>query len=405
MFVAGVLDIAIAPIILPLAISFFTFQQIAFLVDSYKGYTHEYDFMDYCLFVTFFPQLIAGPIVHHKDMMPQFANKALFGITIQNITIGLTFFIIGLFKKVIIADELEKYVQPAFAIAYQGGTVYFVEAWVAALAYTFQLYFDFSGYCDMAMGLARIFGIQLPINFFSPYKATSIIDFWRRWHITLSRFLRDYLYIPLGGNRHGSTRRYTNIMITMMLGGLWHGAGWNFIIWGALHGIYLTIDTIWHALFPNAFQNLCGRIMAWSITFTAVVVGWVIFRAETWDGAQSMIASMIGLNGLSVPRSLAPTLSNIIPTPIYDFGFLPLAQASFIPAILLLGATFTIALFAPNTMQIMRPYMLEPATGDITTPSKITWSPTILYALTLGVMFTLSLLSLTKISPFLYFQF
>ncbi len=200
-------NIVLYEVILPLAISFFTFQQITYLVDSYRGQTKEYKFLHYCLFVTFFPQLIAGPIVHHKEMLPQFANNIVYKIRSKNLAIGITIFALGLFKKVVLADGVSVYSTPVFDAAESGVILTFFEAWAGALAYTFQLYFDFSGYSDMAIGIARMFGILLPLNFNSPYKSTSIIDFWRRWHITLSRFLRDYLYIPLGGNKKGKLRR------------------------------------------------------------------------------------------------------------------------------------------------------------------------------------------------------
>jgi len=212
-------------IVLPLAISFFTFQQIAYLVDTYRGITHEHNFSHYCLFVIFFPQLIAGPVVQHKEMLPQFLDNSIYRFAHDRIAVGLSIFFIGLFKKVVIADSIALYSTPMFDGAHQGATISFFPAWGGALSYTFQLYFDFSGYSDMAVGLAYLFGIRLPLNFYSPYKATSIIEFWKLWHITLSRFLRDYLYIPLGGNRKGPSRRMTNLLITMLLGGLWHGAG------------------------------------------------------------------------------------------------------------------------------------------------------------------------------------
>jgi len=224
---------------LPLAISFFTFQQIAYLVDSYKLETKEYDFLNYAVFVSFFPQLIAGPIVHHKEMMPQFDNNRSKIINYQNVLMGLFIFSIGLFKKVVIADSLAVWVSSGFDVA---TTLNFFEAWAVSLSYTFQLYFDFSGYVDMAIGLGLLFNIKLPINFNSPYKATNIQDFWRRWHMTLSRFLRDYVYIPLGGNRVGPFRVYFNLLATFVIGGIWHGAGWTFIFWGFLHGMALVIQ-------------------------------------------------------------------------------------------------------------------------------------------------------------------
>ena len=297
---------------IPLAISFFTFQQIAYLVDSWKGETVGYKFLHYCLFVTFFPQLIAGPIVHHKEMLPQFDKSKVYKLNYENIAVGLSFFILGLFKKVVIADTALKYVTPYFNMAVQGNALTFLEGWVAALSYTFQLYFDFSGYSDMAIGLARMFGILLPINFNSPYKANNIIDFWRTWHITLSRFLRDYVYIPLGGNRKGIGRRYINLMITMLFGGLWHGAGWTFVIWGGLHGIYLVINHIWRA-FKTKFIRLHEdspsiiNNVSWLITFIAVVIAWVFFRAPTLDSAFHLLKAMFGFYGfdLSLGNSIS----------------------------------------------------------------------------------------------------
>src|SRR5688572_7644277 len=232
-------NLSLGTIILPLGISFFTFTQIAFLVDAYRGYAKEYNFVHYCLFVTYFPHLIAGPVLHHKEMMPQFQQAGTYRINSEDVAVGMTFFVIGLFKKAVLADGIAPYASPLFA---DPGQPDFFSAWGGALAYTFQLYFDFSGYSDMAIGLSRVLGVKLPLNFNSPYKAVNIIDFWRRWHITLSRFLRDYLYISLGGNRKGPTRRYVNLFVTMLLGGLWHGASWSMVVWGALHGLYLVLN-------------------------------------------------------------------------------------------------------------------------------------------------------------------
>jgi D-alanyl-lipoteichoic acid acyltransferase DltB (MBOAT superfamily) len=227
-------QISLGAIILPLGISFFTFTQIAFLVDAYQGKAREYSFIHYSLFVTYFPHLIAGPILHHAEMMPQFAQRETYRPDYDKIAAGVTLFVLGLAKKVLIADDVGGYVAPFFDAARSGAPLTFLEAWCGALAYTFQLYFDFSGYSDMAVGLSLMFGVRLPINFHSPYKAANIIEFWRRWHMTLSRFLRDYLYVPLGGNRKGAARRYINLFITMLLGGLWHGAGWTFVMWGSI---------------------------------------------------------------------------------------------------------------------------------------------------------------------------
>jgi D-alanyl-lipoteichoic acid acyltransferase DltB (MBOAT superfamily) len=280
-------------VVLPLAISFFTFQQIAYLVDVRRGATHERSFVHYCLFVVFFPQLIAGPILHHREMLPQFAKKHAFSPGARHLSIGITIFALGLFKKVVIADGLALDATPAFDAVTRGERLSAIEAWTGTLAYTFQLYFDFSGYSDMAIGLARMFGIRLPLNFDAPYRASSIIEFWRCWHMTLSRFLRDYLYVPLGGSRKGSVRRYLNVMVTMLLGGLWHGAGWNFVVWGGLHGVYLVINRLWRSLAPSwATLGGAGRPVSWFLTFLCVVVAWVPFRAPNMDAALSMWRAM-----------------------------------------------------------------------------------------------------------------
>lgn len=278
-------------IALPIGISFFTFTQLAFLVDCHAGSGKDYQPASYGLFVTYFPHLIAGPILHHKDMMPQFADPASHRASRGRLVVGGIFLVIGLFKKIVIADGVASYVAPVFDL--HAGDLTTLEAWCGALAYTFQLYFDFSAYCDMAYGLSYLFGIILPINFNSPYKATSIIDFWRRWHITLSSFLRDYLYIPLGGNRCGPLRRHANLMLTMLLGGLWHGANWTFVIWGGLHGLYLVIN---HAIQPlsQRLPPVFRRVAGWTVTLLAVVVAWVFFRAAHVDTALRILGAMAG---------------------------------------------------------------------------------------------------------------
>lgn len=281
---------------LPLAISFFTFQQISYLVDSYRQETKEYDFLNYALFVTFFPQLIAGPIVHHKEMMPQFANIKNKVKDYRNIAMGLFIFSMGLFKKVVIADTFAVWATAGFDTP---TTLNLFEAWATSLSYTFQLYFDFSGYTDMAIGLALLFNIKLPINFNSPYKATDIQDFWRRWHITLSRFLKDYVYIPLGGNRKGEFRTYNNLLATFIIGGIWHGAGWTFVFWGFLHGIALVIHRVWSKLGFKLWTWL-----AWLITFNFINIAWVFFRAKEWEDAVRVLGGMIGLNGVVLEEKL-----------------------------------------------------------------------------------------------------
>ena len=277
-------NIELLHLALPLAISFFTLQQIAYLVDSYRQETKEYDFLNYALFVTFFPQLIAGPIVHHGEMMPQFSSKWNLVKKYKNIATGIFIFTIGLFKKVVIADTFAVWATNGFD---KTETLNMLEGWVTSLSYTFQLYFDFSGYTDMAIGIALLFNIKLPINFNSPYKATSIQDFWRRWHITLSRFLRDYIYIPLGGNRISSFRTYANLMATFILGGLWHGAGWTFLFWGFLHGGALVIHRLW-----KVFDLRMHYLFAWFITFNFINISWVFFRAKEWEDAIKVLKAM-----------------------------------------------------------------------------------------------------------------
>jgi len=285
---------AIAPlrVALPLGISFFTFTQIAFLVDCYRGLAKELDLTRYVLFVTFFPHLIAGPIVHHSQLMPQFSTDLAKRWNPANVHPGLAFFTLGLFKKVAIADNCAPWANEVFDA---GAPAAFLDAWRGALAYTMQLYFDFSGYSDMAIGLGLLFNVRLPDNFDAPYRATSIADFWRRWHITLSRFLRDYLYIPLGGNRLGESRRRFNLLVTMLLGGIWHGAGWTFAIWGLYHGVLLALGRAWGT---RRRRRPLPHALSRPMTFLAVIIGWVMFRAASVRGVGSMLAGMAGLNGI-----------------------------------------------------------------------------------------------------------
>jgi len=287
-------------IMLPLAISFFTFTQIAYLVDSYRGETAEYDLLNYSLFVTFFPHLIAGPVVHHRDLMPQFNSPWTLFKRYSNIQRGLLIFAIGLFKKVVIADTFAIWA----AAGFDGGqSLDLFSAWATSLSYTFQLYFDFSGYCDMAIGASLLFNIWLPINFNSPYKALNIQDFWRRWHITLSNFLRDYLYIPLGGNRGGVPRMYLNLFLTFVLGGLWHGATWMFVIWGALHGCALVVHRMWQRLGLSL-----PKPAAWLLTFMFVNFTWIFFRAKDMADAKRVLRGMLDVrSALDVSVASIPT--------------------------------------------------------------------------------------------------
>lgn len=307
-----------SPIVLPLAISFVTFQKIAYLVDCRRGMVARHDALDYLFFVSFFPQLIAGPIVHHKPLIAQTqADKNPLFKQSEAWAAGVSFFAIGLFKKVVLADSLAQYASPVFEIA--RSTVPGTEsAWQGMLAYTLQLYFDFSGYSDMAIGLALLFGFRLPINFLSPYKASSIIEFWRRWHITLSTFLRDYLYIPLGGNRDGTVARYRNLWITMVLAGLWHGAGWNFLLWGTLHGTFLLLNHGWHAVLAQ--QSKLQKIWSYlpspfliGLTFIFVAGAWVLFRANDLSSASHFYQGLVGDWGShALPRPNWSNTGNLV---------------------------------------------------------------------------------------------
>ena len=281
-------------IVLPLGISFFTFTQIAYLVDAYRDEVKEMDYLNYTLFVTFFPHLLAGPILHHKEMMPQFDSLRSKVINYKNISAGIFLFSIGLFKKVVIADTFAQWANAGFETTQ---ALNLFEAWATSLSYTFQLYFDFSGYTDMALAVALMFNIKLPINFNSPYKALNIQDFWRRWHITLSRFLRDYIYIPLGGNRNREFRTYANLFTVFLIGGLWHGASWMFVIWGALHGIAIVLHRAWQQM-----GKKMNTFLAWFITFNFINVTWIFFRAKDWTQANNLLNGMIGNNGIMLPE-------------------------------------------------------------------------------------------------------
>ena len=404
------MDWHLDPIILPLGISFFTFTQIAFLVDAYRGEVKEANFIHYGLFVTYFPHLIAGPVLHHKEMMPQFALPQTYRINWENLSVGLSIFSMGLFKKVVLADGIAVYAGHPFIIAAEGGTLSFIEAWGGALAYTFQLYFDFSGYSDMAIGISRLFGVKLPLNFDSPYKAVNIIDFWRRWHMTLSRFLRDYLYFALGGNRKSPARRYLNLMVTMLLGGLWHGAGWTFVIWGALHGFYLVTNHGWHQVRKALGHDLkhstmLGRLAGMLLTFIVVVIGWVFFRAASFDAALVMLRGMAGFNGIILPgslQSLCPVqLTGLMGSLGIHFGHLPYLHKD---ALVWIGTLWFLSWLAPNTQQIMAHF--KPALDEIKEPAHyFSWKPTQAYAWLIGFILITSLFNMNRVSEFLYFQF
>ena len=390
-------DLPALNLLLPLAISFFTFQQISFLVDAYKGEAIDAGFPKYMLFVVFFPQLIAGPIVLQKDTIPQFRLSVFQSRLAVNLAVGGTLLAIGLFKKIVLADGVAPYATGVFSLADAGEPVP-MEAWMGALAYTFQIYFDFSGYCDMAIGLARMFGIVLPANFNSPYKATSISDFWRRWHMTLSRFLRDYLYIALGGNRRGESRRYANLMMTMVLGGLWHGASWNFVIWGFLHGLFLAVCHAWAAVLQGAPRILPRRLngaLAQALTLLAVIVAWVFFRAETTGGAIRVLEGMFGLGDVADAKTWRPALAGAL-------EFWPIAAA--------LGL---FVLIAPNALEITRRYrpvldIKALSAGASRWARSVEWRPSLGWTAATAVIALAAIIQIYRLgdlTEFIYFNF
>ena len=389
-------------ILLPIGISFFTFQQIAFLVDRYRGATVRQKFSQYVLFISFFPHLLSGPLVMQQNIIPQLCRERM-RPKLDNLILGLSVFTLGLFKKTIIADNISPYVDTVFNAAQGGAAVSFLDAWLGSMGFGLQIYFDFSGYCDMAIGLALLFGVRFPINFYSPYKASSIIEFWRRWNITLSKFLRDYLYIPLGGNRQGKARRYVNLMIVMLLGGLWHGASWMFVLWGGLNGAYLIVN--------HGFQKLCTATGStgffnngfWTVafgivTFAAVTVTWVPFRADSIGATFLILGAMTDIGGGAA--ELGAVLSGEGFS--IDFG----ADRGNLAA-LLAGLLIVFAL--PNVAQVLeldrsddnRAYFLfQPA------PRAAIWRQKPVWGLALGMVLALAVLGLSATpQQFVYFQF
>lgn len=375
--------------LLPIGISFYTFTQSAYLIDASRGKAETADLLTFSLFVTYFPHLIAGPILHHETVIPQFNYPQAYRFSHENLASGLVLFILGLSKKVIIADPLSRWlVAPVFShLSMVNG----LEAWLGVMGYTFELYFDFSGYSDMAVGLGLMLNVQLPFNFNSPYRATSISDFWRRWHITLSNYLRNYLYIPLGGNRLGQVRQSLNLLVTMLLGGLWHGAGWNFIIWGGLHGICLVINHWWRKLNINL-----PVFFSWLLTFTTVVVGWVFFRCQTLQQAKQLLMAMSGLHqplkltdvqGVALIQSWVTQFDPQV-APSWQLEPKGLIADPLLAIAVLVGLCFWVVL-VPNSQTLLRKYQ----------------STSLRFAVVLGSVAMVCLLSLNQVSEFLYFQF
>lgn len=368
-------------ILLPLGISFFTFQQISYLVDSYRKETKEYTFDEYALFVSFFPQLVAGPIVLHNEMIPQFKNHDKRHLIPQNFSKGMYIFALGLFKKVIIADTFGKAVTFGFGNI---ETLSSMEAILVSLCYTFQLYFDFSGYCDMAIGIGNMFNIDLPQNFNSPYKATSITDFWNRWHMSLTRFLRTYIYYPLGGNRKGKCRTYINIMIVYLISGIWHGANWTFVLWGIIHGFLNCLNRI----FKKSWDKL-HEVTKWAFTFLLVNILWILFRADSISSFVKFIKRIFYLSDFSIRQD------------IYNCFILP--------EFTLLGEQISVLNFI--TSKVTGLYLWFSILGaffivlNCKNSKECNFKPTIITSLC-TVLFTVwSVVSFAGISTFLYFNF
>nr|WP_275901167.1 MBOAT family O-acyltransferase [Paenibacillus periandrae] len=374
-------NLPLLKLILPLAISFHTFQQIAYLVDTYRNEVKEHSFLNYALFVSFFPQLIAGPIVHHNEMMPQFGNMRNKLVNYKNIALAIGLFSIGLFKKVVIADKFAFWATNGFD---KTNVLTFFEAWIVSFSYTFQLYFDFSGYTDMAIGIALLFNIKLPVNFNSPYKSLSIQDFWRSWHITLGNFLHKYIYLPLGGNRKGVVRTYVHILLIFLISGLWHGAGWTFIAWGFLHGLAMIIHRYW-----RSFKIKLPAVVAWLITINFINIGWVFFRAKEWSDAVKVLKGMIGLSGVWVP---APIQGKISFLSSYGIKFVNSASILGVrQAICMILLFLIIVLFFKNSIQMLNAF-----------------KPNVFTALKIALILVLAL-AVTLVNPtnseFIYFNF
>jgi len=400
-------------IILPLAISFYTFQQIAFLVDSCKEESTKCSFKYYCLFISFFPQLIAGPIMRYFETVPQYQKKNFFAFNYSNVSIGISIFIIGLFKKIVLADGIAPYATSVFNAANNGETIFFIESWCGSLSYTFQLYFDFSGYSDMAIGLGRMFNIIFPVNFYSPYCTTNIIDFWKQWHITLSSFLRDYIYIPLGGNRKGNLKKYINIMLTMLIGGLWHGAGWTFIVWGGIHGIYICLNHLWRSSGITNNKYILKYISIYNfisflITFLALNIAWIFFRSENILTAKEIMFGLLGINGINLPPGYLNFFGSYSEM-LLNYGILFQSDIlpSYINIIAWLVILTCITWMGPNTYEIFQYYKpaLRLTFNKTFYHLPIRWTPSLLWGMIISCIFTICIILLSSASEFLYFNF
>ena len=441
-FLASSLDSAfgfgwtVPNIVLPLAISFFTFQQIAYLSDAYDGAAVEHDFMNYCLFITFFPHLIAGPITHHREMLPQFNDPEIFRPRLDNVSVGVTLFLLGLFKKVAVADPLGEHVRPIFGAAAEGASLTLLDSWGGALAYALQIYFDFSGYSDMAIGLGLMFGISLPPNFDSPFKSRNIIEFWSRWHMTLTRFLTAYIYnpivlratrarmragLPLPRRGRTTPAAFATVVaiptiLTMFISGVWHGAGWQFVVFGLLHGFYLTVNHGWRALKAHwgwrlDSENALARGAAVLLTFVCVVVALVFFRADNVPSAINLLAGMAGVHGIVVHPSLlelpgVAQVTRMLEIPVSTAPYFTLKRV--FPIVVFLAVVWTL----PNTQQWLGHY--RTALGYKATKGWLerllpasAWRPSAAFGIAVGIFGIFALIRALSSAPteFLYFQF
>lgn len=389
---------------LPLGISFFIFQKIAFLVDCQRGKIRSVRFTEFFTFVWFFPQLLAGPIVHFTTLKPQFSRLARLWSP-HSVYIGLCLFSIGLFKKTVLADSFHPDAAAYNLFLSQGGKPAFLTAWFGVLCFSFQIYFDFSGYSDMAIGLARMFGLRLPTNFWSPYQATSIIDFWRRWHMSLSAFLRTYVYIPLGGNRFGPRRRYANLMATMLLGGLWHGAGWNFVAWGGLHGLYLCIAHLWRDRVHGP-TSVAMKLAGWAITFAAVNFAWAFFQADSLAHGLSSVSGLLGLNGVILSPHMIEILGDFGQSLTHWGVVSDAVRLVNVRSLILLVVGALIAFTLPNSAQIL--HSAHPAWRPAWTSIggiDLRLHPKTVYAIGAALIAAISIFAIQANSPFIYYNF
>lgn len=392
----------------PLALSFTTFVQIAFLVHVWQKRA-PVDFRRYAMFVSFFPHLIAGPIVRWNDLGPQIADRARYKVDFNNVAIGLTVFTFGLAKKVIVADGLAPHVAPVFDAAALGEPVTAFAAWGAALAYSAQLYFDFSGYCDMAVGLGLLFNLRLPINFAAPLRSTSIIDFWRRWHITLSNFLRDFVYVPLGGSKCGPVRQSFNLIATLVLGGLWHGANWTFVAWGAFNGVLLVLNHAWRSLRGRRQPTRLGLFAGWCATFAAFAVGMAMFRSADFAAMRHMLAAMAGFGG--GPQSAGHIAVDADRWIIYK-GYVSRSFVQHLAgqnwsmvATLGTAVALAIALFVPDTMEFVDYREGEPHVKWRRPMNGKAWAPSLAWLAFVCVLFGYTFTLLWQFNEFLYYRF